>query len=32
MNYYVKFSMDGARHLRKIDLKVYEGYQKLLKG
>ncbi|KAG8370328.1 hypothetical protein BUALT_Bualt14G0105400 [Buddleja alternifolia] len=29
---YVKVSMDGAPYLRKIDLKVYDGYQELLKG
>ncbi|KAI3937379.1 hypothetical protein MKW98_001950 [Papaver atlanticum] len=29
---YVKVSMDGAPYLRKIDLKVYEGYQELLKA
>ncbi|KAL8166651.1 hypothetical protein V2J09_008150 [Rumex salicifolius] len=27
---YVKVSMDGAPYLRKIDLKVYQGYQELL--
>ncbi|KAI8003612.1 Auxin-induced protein 22B [Camellia lanceoleosa] len=29
---YVKVSMDGAPYLRKIDLKVYEGYPELLKA
>ncbi|KAL3828734.1 hypothetical protein ACJIZ3_017536 [Penstemon smallii] len=29
---YVKVSMDGAPYLRKIDLKVYNGYQELLKA
>ncbi|XP_043697920.1 auxin-induced protein 22B-like [Telopea speciosissima] len=29
---YVKVSMDGAPYLRKIDLKLYEGYPKLLKA
>jgi auxin-responsive protein IAA len=29
---YVKVSVDGAPYLRKIDLKVYKGYQELLKG
>jgi len=29
---YVKVSMDGAPYLRKIDLKVYKGYQELLKA
>ncbi|KAK9289027.1 hypothetical protein L1049_017498 [Liquidambar formosana] len=29
---YVKVSMDGAPYLRKIDLKVYEGYPDLLKA
>lgn len=29
---YVKVSMDGAPYLRKIDLKVYKTYSKLLKG
>ncbi|KDP40273.1 hypothetical protein JCGZ_02271 [Jatropha curcas] len=29
---YVKVSMDGAPYLRKIDLKVYKGYEKLLKA
>jgi len=29
---YVKVSMDGAPYLRKIDLRVYEGYPELLKA
>lgn len=29
---YVKVSMDGAPYLRKIDLKVYNGYPELLKA
>ena len=29
---YVKVSMDGAPYLRKIDLKVYQGYPELLKA
>ncbi|KAK6145995.1 hypothetical protein DH2020_019864 [Rehmannia glutinosa] len=29
---YVKVSMDGAPYLRKIDLKVYDGYPQLLKA
>ncbi|KAL8529064.1 hypothetical protein ACS0TY_006505 [Phlomoides rotata] len=29
---YVKVSMDGAPYLRKIDLKVYNGYTELLKA
>ncbi|CAI9771287.1 unnamed protein product [Fraxinus pennsylvanica] len=29
---YVKVSMDGAPYLRKIDLKVYNGYLELLKA
>lgn len=29
---YVKVSMDGAPYLRKIDLKVYQGYAELLKA
>ncbi|GLU08094.1 hypothetical protein SLE2022_250200 [Rubroshorea leprosula] len=29
---YVKVSMDGAPYLRKIDLKVYQGYPDLLKS
>ncbi|KAK4258079.1 hypothetical protein QN277_007579 [Acacia crassicarpa] len=29
---YVKVSMDGAPYLRKIDLKVYNGYSELLKA
>ncbi|CAI9776876.1 unnamed protein product [Fraxinus pennsylvanica] len=29
---YVKVSMDGAPYLRKIDLKIYKGYQELLKA
>lgn len=29
---YVKVSMDGAPYLRKIDLKVYNGYPQLLKA
>ncbi|MGD7361360.1 AUX/IAA family protein, partial [Ralstonia pseudosolanacearum] len=29
---YVKVSMDGAPYLRKIDLKVYNGYLELLKS
>ncbi|KAG9451715.1 hypothetical protein H6P81_004619 [Aristolochia fimbriata] len=29
---YVKVSMDGAPYLRKIDLKVYQGYKELLKA
>ncbi|XP_028784163.1 auxin-induced protein 22B [Neltuma alba] len=29
---YVKVSMDGAPYLRKIDLKVYDGYPELLKA
>ncbi|KAH6776898.1 AUX/IAA transcriptional regulator family protein [Perilla frutescens var. hirtella] len=29
---YVKVSMDGAPYLRKIDLKVYNGYAELLKA
>ncbi|XP_075487432.1 auxin-induced protein 22D-like isoform X1 [Primulina tabacum] len=29
---YVKVSMDGAPYLRKIDLKVYEGYSQLLQA
>ncbi|XP_047319227.1 auxin-induced protein IAA4-like [Impatiens glandulifera] len=29
---YVKVSMDGAPYLRKIDLKVYNGYPSLLKA
>ncbi|KAF5752353.1 auxin-responsive protein IAA4-like [Tripterygium wilfordii] len=29
---YVKVSVDGAPYLRKIDLKLYEGYQELLKA
>lgn len=29
---YVKVSMDGAPYLRKIDLKIYESYQELLKA
>ncbi|KAH7675126.1 AUX/IAA protein [Dioscorea alata] len=29
---YVKVSMDGAPYLRKIDLKVYEGYNELREG
>ncbi|KAG4112666.1 hypothetical protein ERO13_D13G175400v2 [Gossypium hirsutum] len=29
---YVKVSMDGAPYLRKIDLKVFKGYQELLKA
>ncbi|XP_026416152.1 auxin-responsive protein IAA4-like [Papaver somniferum] len=32
MNYYVKVSMDRAPYLRKVGLKVYEGYQELLKA
>ena len=27
---YVKVSLDGAPYLRKIDLKLYQGYQQLL--
>lgn len=29
---YVKVSMDGAPYLRKIDLRVYNGYPELLKA
>ncbi|KAI7978836.1 Auxin-induced protein 22D [Camellia lanceoleosa] len=29
---YVKVSMDGAPYLRKIDLKIYQSYQELLKA
>ncbi|XP_073125296.1 auxin-induced protein 22B-like [Henckelia pumila] len=29
---YVKVSMDGAPYLRKIDLKVYDGYSQLLQA
>ncbi|KAI3814310.1 hypothetical protein L1987_19061 [Smallanthus sonchifolius] len=29
---YVKVSMDGAPYLRKIDLKLYQGYSDLLKA
>lgn len=29
---YVKVSMDGAPYLRKVDLKVYNGYTDLLKA
>lgn len=29
---YVKVSMDGAPYLRKIDLKVYQGYSELGEG
>lgn len=29
---YIKVSMDGAPYLRKIDLKVYQGYPELLKA
>ncbi|CAA2971374.1 auxin-responsive IAA4-like [Olea europaea subsp. europaea] len=29
---YVKVSMDGAPYLRKVDLKVYNGYPELLKA
>lgn len=29
---YVKVSMDGAPYLRKMDLKLYKGYQELLKA
>lgn len=29
---YVKVSMDGAPYLRKIDLKVYAGYNELIKA
>lgn len=29
---FVKVSMDGAPYLRKIDLKIYKGYQELLKA
>ncbi|KMS94277.1 hypothetical protein BVRB_023030, partial [Beta vulgaris subsp. vulgaris] len=29
---YVKVSMDGAPYLRKIDMKLYNGYAELLKS
>ncbi|KAJ0610405.1 putative transcription factor interactor and regulator AUX-IAA family [Helianthus annuus] len=29
---YVKVSMDGAPYLRKLDLKMYQSYEELMKG